>query len=278
MRFIIILACLASYVFGCDLPSMSHDPRQGPETVISGPTPDRCAGPDFKPKTEAELSALTPHQLIAEKVNAEFQRRAFASLVEWADYSAMVSRYISKAGASMLPVLTEYINAYDPENASECEAARFSMAGLEADNLDRHVFRLRGSSNGRLTITALERAVDRLKAARFNDEKRVEKANRKLRIHEIYLRNLKGVNDVDRSARDTLWVGQKIVMSDDELLEFSNFLVSLDPTYPSWSTTDLIRDQSKINEAGSEAQVYIFKQPKRFYEAYREFKNQKRVK
>jgi hypothetical protein len=55
-------------------------------------------------------------------------------------------------------------------------------------------------------------------------------------------------------------------------VEFSNYLVKRDPTYPSWSKWDFIKDYSRIDEAGNPAQVFIMKKPKRYYQAYLTFK------
>ena len=89
------------------------------------------------------------------------------------------------------------------------------------------------------------------------------------------LEETKGVNDTDKNIRDTLRLKYKIILSNPELLEFSNFLVTLDPMYPSWSGTDFIKDYTQINEAGNPLQVYIMKHPERYYEAYLEFKKTK---
>ena len=82
----------------------------------------------------------------------------------------------------------------------------------------------------------------------------------------------------DENIRETFWVRYKLKMSDEELLEFSDHLVERDPTYPSWSERELIRDDTRVNSLGfpTSRQVYVMKRPGRFYEAYLEFKKTKR--
>ena len=53
---------------------------------------------------------------------------------------------------------------------------------------------------------------------------------------------------------------------------FSNFLVARDPAYPSWSETNHFRDYTQINEAGNPLWVYTMRDPRRFHEAYLEFR------
>ena len=278
MKIAIILLLVGFNFSACELGSVSYKPTSEGQVAITGPTPrseDTCVEADFKPKTEREIALMTPCQLFDEQVKTEIYRDTFHSLVEWADYGVLVSSYIRKSGVNMLPVLTEFLNGYDPKNASKCEATRFFVASFEANNLDRRAFRLRGSNEGKLTISALEQAVERMKKAGYDDKKRDYDDNRRFRIHESYLENLKGVNEIDRAAQDTFWVNRKMVMSHDELLEFSNFLVSLDPTYPAWSEMDWFKDHSRINEAGSPAQVLVFRKPERYHEAYLQFKKTK---
>lgn len=70
---------------------------------------------------------------------------------------------------------------------------------------------------------------------------------------------------------ETFRVQSKLVLSDVELLEFSNFLVARYPDYPSWSEKDFIKDYTRFNAAGYPVQRHVVKNPARFYEAYAEF-------
>ena len=95
--------------------------------------------------------------------------------------------------------------------------------------------------------------------------------------HYIYfdLKLLKGINSFDKAIQDTFRVKKKIKISESEMLEFSNFLTARNPTYISWSSKELFKDYSQINEAGNPAQVYVLKQPERFYAEFAEFRKKR---
>lgn len=283
MKALLVLFFVGSGFIADASGSLNYEQNTKNEIAVITPTPaatptkvaDGCVEANFKPRSEADIAAMTPRQLIDAEVTSELQRNSFDSFFAWADYQTLIGKYIRRSGAEMLPVMTEYMDAYDPIKGSKCERIRFSVAAREANDLDRFRFRLRGSKEGLLTIAALEHAIERMAKAGFDDKKRDYDNNRVFRLHGLFLEEMKGVNEVDHAARDTFWVNRKIKMSDEELLEFSNFLISRDPTYPAWSGTDRIKDFSRINEAGSPAQVRVFKNPERFYEAYLEFKKSK---
>jgi hypothetical protein len=89
------------------------------------------------------------------------------------------------------------------------------------------------------------------------------------------LEEANGINLTDRAIRDTFRLEYRIVLSKEELLAFSNFLVARDPAYPSWSDTNYFRDHTQVNEAGNALAIHAMKNPKPFYEAYLEFKKTK---
>ena len=92
---------------------------------------------------------------------------------------------------------------------------------------------------------------------------------------EAYLQEAQGIGLADEAIRETFRLEYKFVLSDAELLDFSNFLVAHHPDYPSWSESDLIKDHTRLNKAGFAIQVRVMNNPARFYEAYSEFtKNQ----
>ena len=157
-----------------------------------------------------------------------------------------------------IPHIIQLIDSYDPKRVREI---RFHHAVMMVKELDEHVVRLRSSPEGRSAIEAIERLAARMIALGKTEN-----------YTETDLPELKGVNFADESIRDTLWVKYRIKMSDSELLEFSTYLVQVDPTYPSWSERDFIKDYSRINEAGSPAQVVVMKQSNRYYHAYLAFK------
>lgn len=92
-----------------------------------------------------------------------------------------------------------------------------------------------------------------------------------------YLERAKGINlFTDPAIKETFRRKYKILLSDEELLAFSNFMAAHYPEHPSWSETNYFRDHSQINEAGNPLWVRTMKKPERFYDAYLEFKKTKR--
>lgn len=209
---------------------------------------------NYKHKSEAEIARMTPEQRIDEEMLEHDNH-----FLDHADkQSELIIRYRRLDGLKGLPYLIQLMDGYQPKRVRD---TRFFQALMIADEIDDRVVRLRASPEGREAIKAIERLAVRIKAAGKSDSQ-----------VEMTLRFVKGANFADEAIRDTLWVLHRIKMSDDELLQFSNYLVKRDPTYPSWSDSDFIKDDSRKNEAGNPFQVYIMKDPKRFYLAYLDFK------
>ena len=125
-------------------------------------------------------------------------------------------------------------------------------------------------------MAALESAINRMRAAGYGQKDQHEwPQHGRFELAVTYLKEANGTNPADEAIRDTFWVRHKVQMSDEELLAFSNFLVARDPTYPSWSEQDFIKDYTRINEAGYPFQRYVMRKPERFYEVYMEFKKTK---
>jgi succinate dehydrogenase flavin-adding protein (antitoxin of CptAB toxin-antitoxin module) len=267
MKTVILLFVIIN-LFSCNIGSLDYKAKSESDKFASSPTPSEvvCLEENYKPKSKDSIESMTPRQLIDESVKVKPD--SFETYSEVADYETFIEKNIRKAGVEALPVLTEYMNAYEPKSASYCEGFRFSTVRRLAHDLDRFEFRLRGTKEGRLAISAFERGIERTEMPGVN---KGLKENR-----TIFLSELKGVNEVDRSILNTFLVRKSFEISESELLDFSNFLVERDPTYPSWSDTDFIKDYSRINEAGNPAQVYVLKKPERYYEAYLEFKKTKR--
>lgn len=272
MKTLIILFFVGIYSFACDVGLLNHKPTSESQAVITSPTPntDGCVEENYRHKSEAELTAMTPAQRVDEDVKEQLYH-----MPNTEDYPVLtLGKYLRKDGVQVLPLLTEYMNAYDPKNSSKCEKTRFFVAFTRVSGLDNSVVRLRGIKEGQLAIDALGRAIERRREAVLDDPKLGPISDFDFVVFS--LQELKGINMTDDSIRDTFWVRHKIEMSDSELLEFSNFLILRDPTYPAWSDTNLIKDHSRINEAGNPLKVFILKKPERYYEAYLEFKKRKR--
>jgi len=252
--------------FSYSFSSPDYQPKSENETLSVNPKPENvsCREKNYQIKPETEINSMTPRRLFDELL--KINNNSFDTLIQLYDYEDAIEKRIRQAGVDTLSIFTEYANAYEPQNASGCDDDRFAYVLTLAADIDRFEFRLRGTTQGRLTIDAIERAIERK-----------EKTGIKIRREDrtLFLNQIKSTNGVDRAIQDTFWVNRKIEISDGELLEFGNFLIERDLTYPTWSQTDYIKDYSRINKAGNPLQVYIFKKPERFYEVYSEFKKTK---
>lgn len=154
MRALVVLLFFVLNLFACDLGSLKYKPDSESESVAPSPTPDTsCLEKNYRHKSEAELAAMTPRQLIDELIKSN--PASFDSYSAVADYESSINRLVRKAGVNALPVLTEYMNGHDPTSASKCEELRFAVASRTANDLDRFEFRLRAKREGQLAIDAL---------------------------------------------------------------------------------------------------------------------------
>ena len=230
----------------------------------------------YKHKSEAEIAQMAPAQRVDEYAEEQAHHKYDFLDEQW----ILILKHVRRDGLAALPRMIEIMDEYDPTRASGKrghKGERFDAMWMLLGDLDNHVIRLRGSEEGRRAMDALERAIQRMRAAGYGQKDQHEwPQHGRFDLALMNLEEAKGVGSADRNIRDTSWVRYKIQMSDEDLLEFSNFLVARDPTYPNWSETDFIKDYTRINEAGLPLQVYIMKKPERFYEAYLEFKKTKR--
>jgi hypothetical protein len=232
------------------------------------------AAPKYKHKSEAEIARMTPAQRVWEY--AEEQAHHKYDLSD--EQGQLLSKYIWRDGLAGLPRMIEIMDEYDPTSPDSGgrEGERFDAMWMLLADLDGHVVRLRASEEGRRAMDALERAIQRMRAAGYGrkDQQGWEQHGR-FKLASARLEGAKGVNFADEAIRDTFWVRYKLQMSDQELLAFSNFLVERHPQYPGWSEWNFIKDYTRMNEAGYPRQVHTMKNPERFYEAYLEFKKDK---
>lgn len=257
MKTLIILSFVVANLFACNFGLLNRTNSES-EILAASPTPntDACQEENYKHKSEAEIAAMT----LAHRINEELKEQLHHMPAGAGDeYLLLLSEYIRMDGVKVMPVLTEIANQHKPNTTSRCERLRFFVAVFTANDIDEGSIRLRGTKEGLSTIEALEGALQRMKEAGFDNEK-YEKD------YYYYLEDLKrlrGTSIRDSIIRDTLRVKHNIQMSDNELLEFSNFLTSLDPTYPGWS---------KIESA---TPPLVLKDSKKYYEAYLKFKAKK---
>lgn len=146
---------------------------------------------------------------------------------------------------------------------------RFDVAQGMLYDLDNHIVRLRASEEGRRAIDALERAIERMRAAGYAVKKDGFDWNHStLKVCEIWFNRAKAVNDIDGDIQDTFRFVYKITLSDAELLELSNYLTAHYPEYPTWSEGYMVKDDTEISPAGLPVMNRMLEKPERYYEAY----------
>ncbi|MCY7346603.1 MAG: hypothetical protein LH614_10340 [Pyrinomonadaceae bacterium] len=194
------------------------------------------------------------------------------------DQSALIIKHIRSDGLKAVPRITEITEEYDPTRSSGKrghEGERFDAAWMLVSSLDNSVIRLRATEEGRRAIDALERSVVRMRAAGYEQKDQDDRKNHvRLEFAIRDLKDAKGINWRDTSIKHTFRIEYEIILSDAELLEFSNFLAANYPEYPSWSESKLIKDKTQINEAGNPLRLSILTKPERYYEVYSELKKQ----
>lgn len=230
----------------------------------------------YKHKSEAEIAQMTPAQRMDEY--AEEQAHHKYDFLD--EQGRLIEKYIWRDGLKALPRMIEIMDEYDPTQASGKrghKGERFDAMWMMLSDLDNHVVRMRGSEEGRRAIDALERATQRMCAAGFGQKDQDEWAQHgRFESAVARLERATGINYIDDAIRDTLRLEYKILLSKEELLAFSNFMVAHSPEYPGWSETGRVQDSTRMNGVGKPIRVRIMKKPERFYEAYLEFKKTKR--
>jgi hypothetical protein len=221
----------------------------------SRPNPNTgdCFVREYEYKSEVKIAAMTPRQLVEEEVQNQMDVTRDMSDKYW----VLTHKYLRERAVTVIPILTEYLNAYDPANRAVCDERRYSMASTSLADIDRASVRLRGIAEGRPAIAAMESSIVRMKAAGF--EKRGVQSS--LPSSLLDLPQLKGSNISDGEIRDTLQAKKNVKMSDAEFERYIDYLVSVDPRYPTWIKL----------EPGYRPRPLLI-DPSRFYQAYLKFK------
>jgi hypothetical protein len=231
---------------------------------------------EYKHKSEAEIARMTP----AQRVDEYGEEQAHHKYDFLDEHGQLIEKYIWRDGLKALPRMIEIMDEYDPTRSSGKrghKGERFDAMWMLLGDLDNHVVRLRGSDEGRRAMDALERAIQRMRAAGYGQKDQDEWAKHgRFEMAVAHLEQARGINlFTDPAIRETFRREYKILLSKEELLAFSNFMVAHYPEYPGWSETNYFKDPTQINKAGVPSRVRTMKKPERFYEAYLEFKKTK---
>jgi len=223
----------------------------GPKDIDPKTEDIRCVEKNYRHKTARELAKMTAEQLIDEK---ERDRNYHGSMLD--KYGMFtLARYTDKIGIEIVPVLIKISNEFKSRPFSKCQESRFFSAFAIAGDVDDQVVRLRTVKDGRTAILAAEAALERMKLAGLADQN----------TYSIYpfgltlLNWVTGFNQHDESMREMLSAEYAIKLTDEEFIKFVKFLISTDPTYPSWTP--------RINSARD-----FRANKKKYYDAFLHFK------
>lgn len=232
-----------------------------------------CAQFDSGHRSEAEIAHMTPEQRVEEYCR-EYIRHRY-DLED--NYRQLLDRYINrdsiKAIAPIVKIIDEYVPRTLEEPKSSHKAERYDAAWILLSDLDGTVFRLRASEEGRRGIEAMRRVVERMRAAHFDDSGSYdyEKQGR-YKLSVTALKEMEGINMRDEAIRNSLRLKYKISLSDKELLNFIDYLISQNPSYPTSMITELYKDREQLNEAGNPLQYGIVKNVESFHTLYIQYK------
>lgn len=222
-------------------------------------------------KSDVEMARMTPEQRVEEYCR-EYARHGL-----WhRDYTKSLGDSIMRDGLRAVPPLVKIIGEFDPTSPGSDDKNKYeasSAAAILLGSLDAY-FRLRAFEQGRAAINAVRHLGEQMHKGHYDTTPDEGERSKALR-YQITLgiqKDLEGNSDYDRAIRDTLELRYKVKLSDKDLLDFSNYLISQDPRYPAWSKTDWYVDHNKLNEAGNPLQYRTIQNIDPFYKEYLKFK------
>lgn len=223
----------------------------------------------YRHKSEAKIAQMTPAERVDEWVKEYAHRYNLQD-----EQRDLIRKYIMLDGTKALPRLTEYLDQYNPtehRRGKTEQAVNFESCSMMLDWIDSFAVRLRSSEEGRSAINALERSIERMRAAGFAvKQDGYDWNNGTFIVASIYLKAAKGINETDQDIQNTFWFLYKIAIHDVELIELSNYLTEHYPQYPSWSERKMVRNDES-SPVGFAVKDRILKKPERYYQAYLEF-------
>ena len=224
-------------------------------------------------KSEAKIAKMTPDQRVQEYCD-EYYHHSY----EDRDYIDMVNSYVLKDGINALPAITRIIREFDP-TTSKGKSRRKDATAFAAEDLlsqlDRHVIRVRAIPEGKTAIEAMRRLVQLMLTAHFDtaDVANGETSDRyRYEASKDELKKLEGLNHFDNGIKETLRIRYKIRLSDQQMLDFVNYLITQEPRYPTWGALEFYKDLADRNEAGYPRQYLVLKKPEPFYKLYLQYK------
>ncbi len=220
-----------------------------------------CGNRYFEHKSLQEIAAMTPEQ----KMDQMVLEQMFHAPWDNDENHELLHRYLVENGPEILPTAIKFITEFDPAVAEcrERNRTRLFTAAMYLSNIDNAKFRIRSTEHGTLAIIELEKAIERRRKAMPDPEAHDSRKN----LLALFLEGLVGRTIKDGFIKETLKERYKIELSEAELVEFSDFLTLLDPTYPSWTHI--------WNTTVPGAPGMTTTESERFHQAYRMFKEKR---
>jgi hypothetical protein len=240
--------------------------------VLAIATDVLCAQFGSGHKSKDEIGRMTPQQRVEEYVREDLRHKHDLD----DNYHDVLFSYIRRDGIEVVAEIVKIIDEYDPtqgKGRGKDKGERYDAAWILLSDIDGTVIRLRASEEGRIGIEAMKRVVERMRAAHFdNSESYDYEKQGRYKLAVIALTGMEGINMRDEAVRDTLRLRYKISLSDKELLDFIDYVISQDPSYPSSMVTELYKDREQLNDAGNPLQYVIVKNVEPFHKLYLQYK------
>lgn len=208
---------------------------------------------NFKHKTSEEILALSPDERMDQMLLEHLFHKPWTKSND-ANYH-LLHKLLIEDSLKILPKASEYVTSYNPKNGfcKEFNEAKLHLAAQYVNAVDDRKFRVRATKNGEKFLKELEAAIE-LKRKENHGEDRIS-------LLSSLLEQMKGGSIRDEILQSTFKEKHSVDISHEELNMLTEFLISVDPAYPSWSEVD------------SDAPPYTFKNPKKFFDAYKQFKD-----
>jgi hypothetical protein len=219
---------------------------------------------------------MTPEQRVEEYCR-EYIRHRYDLEDSYRHYRQSLERYINRDGVKAVAPIVKIIDEYEPQTQGEFKGShkpeRYDAAWILLSDIDGTVIRLRASEEGRIGIEAMKRVVERMRAAHFdNSESYDYEKQGRYELSVMALKEMEGINMRDDAIRATFKLRYKTSLSDKELLDFIDYVISQDPSYPSSMVTELYKDREQLNDAGNPMQYGIVKNVGPFHKLFLQYK------
>jgi hypothetical protein len=221
----------------------------------------------FRHKSEIEIFQMTPSQRVIEFCDDHANHLPHVPN----DYNNALEKAFSEDGLKVLPQIIRELDSFDPVKmryGNDKVYRRYEGACFLLGDIDSLFFRVRGYKEGRDAISALERSYDRISKENYsNNRPENDEMWRRLRIIWNIIERLKKLTFSDDCVTDTLKIKFAIVLTENEQIDFINYLSEVTPKYPSSSE----RVYSKTGK-----RTCVYKEPELFQQAYLAYKATKK--